>query len=1011
MRASQQTFSDGHTAIHAIPLPAWWLPPTGELVYTNPDFQAYTGATAQVKTKELLDCLHPADTNILKDILQTRPAENTRSYYRLKNSLGEYRWHCHSWAPRSSSGKAEGFISVLQDIHEFYNREAFYKSRFEEIFNETFQFTGLLDTHGRLLEANKSALEFGGYQLKNILGHYFWQAGWWEQSARNQQRLQEVVQSAAAGNFVRSEEIVYGSDGSRLVVDFSLKPLRNESGELTYLIAEGRDITELRQVRNQLKASENKWRTLVENTPDLIVRHNKQLEYTFVNKAIQHLTGFSPQHFLGKGPGDTALPQAQVQRYLQALRQTLSEKKQLEYATEIQSPQGPKAVLITITPEFNEQQEVESLLVLTRDISELKEKEKQLASTNQKLRLSNFKLRNILDSTNDAICSRDMDLKLLAFNTAYEREYWKAYGRQPQVGQTPAEILVHLPAEVKKLEALWQRALSGETFTILQEFGDKRYNLSYYEVTFHPIFDDRRRQIGATLAAKDVSRERKIEKELKDAREFLILAENIPHIIFTTDSAGRPDYVNQAFYEYTNIQHIDLSAPFSSLFVHPYDLKALYLAWGRSVKNTEGLQQEVRFRYHTGEYRWNLLRFIPLVAAEGSVYKWIGSATDIHEAKVAEEKQRLAAQEFRQLAESLPLIIWTTNARGETNYLNNSWYTYTGLPQGHLSFEAWEKHIHPDDLEQTLQHWEHSVAKKEEYRTEYRLRNKQGEYRWFLGKGTPLTGKQGEVIKWFGSSTDIHDQKEQNKRLWQQNLQLNQLNQYLDNFVHAAAHDLRAPIANMKGLLSLFELAAEDKREHILGNLKISAERLDSTLQGMIQLIEAQNQRLDISQDINLKQVFSETLTDFAAEFKETPHKIDTHLDDCGQFTFILPYLYSIFRNLISNSLKYHKEEEVLHIKLRCRREEEFVVLTYQDNGIGIDLEKYGKNLFRPFKRFTKQASGKGIGMHIVKNMLIKTGGKINVDSSLGDGVTFTLYLRNLEGTLFEEATDSPGLY
>lgn len=1007
MHQSEHLFSDGQLPVSAIPLPAWWLSSANGRIYSNAAFQAFTGADEQLEPHQLFSWIHPSDATALKEIMQNRPKENTRCYYRLKDKEGKYRWHCHNWSFCPLSKQNEGFLSLLQDIHELYSREAFYKSRFEEIFNETFQFTGLLDPEGRLLEANKSALQFGGILLEDVIGQYFWEVGWWEKTTRGNLRVRKAVLAAASGTFIRSEETVQGADGSRLVIDFSLKPLYNESGDLMYLIAEGRDISELKQARNQLKASEVKWRTLVENTPDIIVRHNKNLEYTFINQTIESLTGLSVQHFLGKKPEEVALPQAQNQRYIQALRQALNEKKQIEYTAEVQSTQGIRAMLITITPELDEQQELESLLVFTRDISDLKEKERQLASTNQELRLSNLKLRNILDSTTDAMCSRDMNMRILAFNKAFEKEYLSAFGSKPKVGQAIDEALTHLPGELAKVKALWQRALTGEAFTILQEFGDPQYSRNYYEISFNPIYDDRRQLVGATLAGKDITSARKIEKELKDAREFLILAENIPHIIFTTDSGGRPDYVNQAFYEYTGLQQIDLSSPFGSLIIHPDDIRSVKIHWVASVRNTDGLQQEVRFKHHSGEYRWNLIRFIPLVAAEGNVYKWIGSATDIHEAKVAEEKQRYAAQEFRQLAESLPLIIWTTNARGEFNYINNKWYEYTGRPQGKMSVDSWKDHIHPDDREQTLQSWAHSVAEKEEYLVEYRLRNSQGEYRWFLGMGTPLTNSQGTVIKWFGSSTDIHDQKQQNRRLWQQNLQLNQINQYLDNFVHTAAHDLRAPIANIKGLLSLFDLASADKKEQIVDNIKTSADRLDNTLQGMIQLIEAQNETSDISRNIDIGEVFSETISDFDNELAGVDYEISTDFTSCGEFAFVLPYLRSIFQNLLSNSIKYRKPDEKLQIKIHCEPEPDFVAITYQDNGIGIDLEKNRKNLFRPFKRFTKQASGKGIGMHIVKNMLIKTGGRISVSSQPGQGVTFSLHLRNLYENQQEELNES----
>ena len=992
------------TPVSLLPFPGWWLNGSEGLIYPNASFQAFCGTESPITPSQLLSCLHPADATEAAQLLNKKPAKQQTIYYRLKNREGIYRWHSQSWAPTPQEDGTKGYLALYQDIHELYSREAYFKSRFEEIFNESFQFTGLLDTEGRMLEANKSALRFCGFELEDVKGRFFWEAGWWKSSSANDRRLRKGVIQAARGQFVRSEEIVNGRNGEELFIDFSLKPLFNENGEVMFLIAEGRDITELHHTRSQLKASESKWRTLVENTPDIIVRHSPSLHYLFINQAIEHHTGLPARHFIGKTPEEVALPQAQNQRYVHALHKALEQKEKVEYTTEVQTRNGVKALFTTVTPELNEQEEIESLLVVTRDISELKEKEEQLAAINRELNLSNVKLRNILDSTKDAICSRDKDLRLLAFNKTYATEYQRIYGIEPTPGQELRVTLAHLPNELESLQQLWQRAFKGEAFTILQELGDPTISRNYYEITFNPIFDEQGEQIGATIASRDVSRERRIEKELKDAREFLILAENIPQIIFTTDPNGIPDYLNQAFYEYTGMPGLEMGSQFGPLFIHPADLEPFRALWADAVKNTEGLQQEIRIRHHSDGYRWNIVRFIPLINAEEQVFKWIGSATDIHEAKIGEERQRMAAQEFRQLANSLPQIIWTATAEGKTDYLNHKWYEYTGLPQNHEGEFDWQQKVHPDDLEQARQGWRYSVETQEEFRIEYRILSRDGEYRWFLGKGIPLSNDEGKIMKWFGSCTDIHDQKLQNKRLWQQNLQLNQINQYLDNFVHTAAHDLRAPIANIRGLLSLLDLSAPEKAEKIVENLKTSALRLDTTLQGMIQLIEAQNQQGDIMRDIDMEEVFLSTLGDFDSELSSVDHEVLTSFDECRHITFVLPYLHSIFRNLISNSIKYRKETGVLRIQISCTKEEGYVVLTYQDNGIGLDMERHGKNLFRPFRRFTSQASGKGIGMHIVKNMLVKTGGKIRVESQPGEGTTFFLYLKNLpEAPLIEK--------
>lgn len=994
-KESSKTDTDNPTSL--LPLPAIWFRQDSDMLYSNRLFCEFTGTPEAMPFQELLKkWIHPADVGLLKPLLAKPPKKEKKLYYRLKNQHGHFRWHCHNCKPYQAEGKPAGYLNLFQDIHELYAGAPESMDRFQQIFNETFQFTALLDTEGRLLEANRSAMEFGGYQLEEVKGQYFWKAGWWKNSQEEHHRLFRAVKEAAQGAFFRSEEKVYSPEGREFTVDFSLKPVFSPDGTISQLIAEGRDVTELQLVRDQLRDSEIRWRTLVENTPDIITRHNTSLEYTYVNPAVEPLTGLAPTHFIGKKPDQVLLPQATTQRYFQALQKALQKKETQDYSIEMPDQKGRLVHLfISVTPELNDQQEVESLLVLSRDITELKEKEALLSKADKELMLSGAKLRNILDSTKEVICACDSRLNLMAFNQAFEKECFKLYGKTPKTGQALEELLIHMPMEKSSLVHLWQRAVRGEEFTILQEFGDETLQRNYYETTFNPIKDKQGRIMGATALSRDLTKERKIEKELKDAREFLILAENMPQIVFTTGPDGIPDYLNQAFYEYTGLSGQETKSFFGELFIHPEDLKPLRQGWINAVKNKEGMQQEVRLRYHSGVFRWNLIRFLPLSTGLEEVSKWIGSATDIHEAKTAEEQQRMSAREFRQLSESLPQIIWTADPKGTLDYLNSKWYEYTGELPARFNKENWASFIHPNEQAQSQQTWDLSIRQKEAYQAEYRLRNHKGQYRWFLAKAVPLLNQEEKVVKWFGSATDIHDQKLQNEQLWQQNAQLNQINEYLDSFVHSAAHDLRAPIANIKGLLSLIDDAPEEKKKKIIQNLKFTSERMDTTLQGMIQLIEAQNQIASISRDLPIRALFLEIISEFSEELAEIEYQVIINIPDSDRINFVQAYLKSIFRNLISNSIKYRKKNQKLVLRLSCLQEEGFHLLTYQDNGIGIDMERFGKKMFRPFRRFTTQSSGKGIGMHIVKNMLIKTGGDIQVESAPGKGTTFRLKLKD----------------
>lgn len=120
---------------------------------------------------------------------------------------------------------------------------------------------------------------------------------------------------------------------------------------------------------------------------------------------------------------------------------------------------------------------------------------------------------------------------------------------------------------------------------------------------------------------------------------------------------------------------------------------------------------------------------------------------------------RAGEQRFRVLADTMPQMVWSTLPDGFHDYYNARWYEFTGVPAGSTDGEAWNGVFHPDDQERAWTRWRHSLATSEPYEIEYRLRAANGEYRWTLGRALPMRDESGHVIRWFGTCTDIHDQK------------------------------------------------------------------------------------------------------------------------------------------------------------------------------------------------------------------------------------------------------------
>lgn len=135
--------------------------------------------------------------------------------------------------------------------------------------------------------------------------------------------------------------------------------------------------------------------------------------------------------------------------------------------------------------------------------------------------------------------------------------------------------------------------------------------------------------------------------------------------------------------------------------------------------------------------------------------------TKIQQTNEAVAKQALTEteQKFRILADTMPQMVWSTLPDGHHDYYNARWYEFTGVPEGSTDGEGWNGMFHPDDQGKAWERWRHSLQTGEPYEIEYRLRNAEGNYRWTLGRALPIRDREGNITRWFGTCTDIHEQK------------------------------------------------------------------------------------------------------------------------------------------------------------------------------------------------------------------------------------------------------------
>jgi PAS domain S-box-containing protein len=411
-----------------------------------------------------------------------------------------------------------------------------------------------------------------------------------------------------------------------------------------------------------------------------------------------------------------------------------------------------------------------------------------------------------------------------------------------------------------------------------------------------------------------------------------------------------------------------------------------------------------------------------------SPHKIIGSIQDITDLKaylekdlknineklhhsVQESNRMLSSseQQFKVLLESIPQMAWTALPNGYRNYFNQRWYDYTGQTYEEAKGDGWKATQHPDDLSTTNEEY-NKLIRGETYINEHRFRRASDNmWRWHLTRATPIKNSKGEITLWVGTCTDIHDLKTaldnlarikkelllSNNELTSKNEQLTKINKDLDNFVYATSHDLKAPIHNIEGLVHVLTDEFTDcssQAESVIVMIDKSISRFKEIITDLGKIGKSIQAISKDIEKVNLPNILKEVELDIKELIDESKAVIneDFHVTEID---FSRKNTRSIIYNLLSNAIKYRRPNVKPQIRISTQlTEDKFVLLTVEDNGMGIKKEDIPK-VFSMYERIHTHIEGTGIGMALVKRILDNSAGKIEVESEIGKGTTFKVFI------------------
>jgi PAS domain S-box-containing protein len=426
--------------------------------------------------------------------------------------------------------------------------------------------------------------------------------------------------------------------------------------------------------------------------------------------------------------------------------------------------------------------------------------------------------------------------------------------------------------------------------------------------------------------------------------------------------------------------------------IHPDDFKSTYRKI-LEIKNTPFKSSilEFRLKHKNGNFIC-VNGFVSNLMNDENVKAIVFNFQDVTDRKISEEKLQASEVRFRSLIENSKDVFVMFDKYLNIIYRSPSADRVTGFSDADLLGKNGMVNVHPDDLAEArliITDLLENPGKKAKIL--YRNKHKDGHYITIDGVMTNLLNdvSVNAIVFSFQDVTDvIKAEKERNKM----NDEIIKRSKRLEQFAYIISHNLRMPVANILGIADYLKgNIAEEERTNMVAFLSSATLQLDEVIKDLNNILQIQSQIAEYKEVISMSKLVADIESSIKILLNNYHITIDIDFAAKDEITTIKSYLYSIFYNLISNSVKYRKLDEPLVISLRSKVVQDKLIITVKDNGLGFNYKQNAEKIFGLYKRFHPKIEGKGIGLFLVKTQVESLEGTISVISELGLGTEFTI--------------------
>lgn len=608
-------------------------------------------------------------------------------------------------------------------------------------------------------------------------------------------------------------------------------------------------------------------------------------------------------------------------------------------------------------------------------------------------------LDTVLETIDVGVIACDKEGKLTLFNKAAKKWHGLPAADIPQSEYASYYNLYHPDGktlfrteELGLIDMLQNGKISNPEMLIKPKSEKERFIIA----SGARLYDDEKNVSGAVVALHNITDYKETEEKLRlSEKTFRGSFKNAADGMAITDATGTCIEVNDRLCEIMGYSASELKTLNFQEVTYPEDLEEDLKLWTELLKGERDFYQiQKRAIHKSGEIK-HIIVAVAIVRDENNEpFHFITQITDISSLKEAENQLKVSEEMFRETFENAYDGMAISDVHGEFIKLNDSLCKMVGYSQEELIKLNFLDITHPDDIEKDLKAMKEMLSSEKDYiQNEKRFINKNGSHVHVILSVSMVRDIDSNPIYFIAQMTEITElklaQKELNRIL---NITKEQ-NSRLNNFAHIVSHNLRAHSGNIEMLLDIYtDENPETKEDEVIQMALTASEKLKETIKD---LNEVAFINMSVSQKIipiNLRKSVDETLSSINALIKKADMQVLNTIPADLEVLAVPAYMESIVLNFATNALKYRSDARRPILRFEAVKEDEYIKLFIKDNGIGIDLEKYGKDLFGMYKTFHQNEDAKGIGLFITKNQIEAIGGKIKVESEVNKGTVFTIY-------------------